>query len=337
MAVKRVVIHEIIKEQKSKDASLFLSDELLPNEPKTERLATLLNNAFSRDDVIYGIFKQDKNEFFFKFSEYLKKPTDETFKNFTQEVTEELQGIIKDEFLSKGGFLVFTEYEVNKVSFFGIYLIRDVEGMLFHKDESAHKFDVNLTKYMDTNKLAMGCRINIDKLSNQDSNHLSLIKSGQSDISGYFYGWIGVDKPESNKAFTDKLFNIVSDIPLPINPDSGNAYNLNEVRELAYNSIRSSAGKVVNLRQLSFQLYGNESTIPDFVTANGLEIDSEFKYDSRSLTKFKRIEANRDGIRLAFSRGDINSKVKFSDDDPELITIRSKKLADAVKEQIKVQ
>jgi len=337
MQLNRIVIHEIIKEQHSSEAATFLSEHLLAKDLKTERLATLLNNSFSKDDVIYGIFKQNANEFYYEFERYQENLFDICFLKFTKTVTEELESILKDKFLSKGGFLVFTDYVVNNVRFFGIYLIRDVEGMLFQKNESAHSFAVNLTKYLDTNKLAMGCRINIDKLQNEDSNHLSLIKSGQSDIAEYFYNWIGVDKPESNKDFTNKLFKIISDITPPNNPDSGTAYSLNEIRELAFNSIRSSAGKVVNLRQLSFQLYGDETTIPDFVIASEMEIDSEFKYDSKALSKFKRIEANRDGIRIAFSRGDINQKVKLSNDDPELIIIKSKKLAEALKEQINLQ
>ncbi|RYY00178.1 hypothetical protein EON78_01795 [bacterium] len=337
MQLNKLIIHEIIKEQQSNDATTFMSNQLLQKNNNTERLATLLNNAFSRDDVVYGIFVQDKNEFFFQFDNYRKQVDEAAFVTFTQTVTEELEGILKNNFLSKGGFLVFTEYIVNNVNFIGVYLIRDVEGMLFQKNENAHTFAVNTTKYMDTNKLAMGCRINIDKLENHDSNHLSLIKSGQADIAEYFYKWIGVDKPESNKDYTNKLFNIISDLDLPVNPDSGNAYSLNEVRELAFNSIRSSAGKIVNLRQLSFQLYGDENKITDFVNATGVEIDSEFKYDAKALNKFKRIEANRDGIRLAFSRGDVDQRIKLSADDPEIITIKSKKLADAIKEQISLQ
>ncbi|RZK25468.1 MAG: hypothetical protein EOO43_05460 [Flavobacterium sp.] len=337
MNVKKAIIHEIIKEQKSKISSSFLSNKLLPEEQKTDRLALLLNNSFSKDDVVYGIFKRLNNEFFYNLNLYLKDLSQEAFIAFTQNITGELEASIKDEFLSKGGFLVFTEYEVNRVNFFGIYLIRDVEGMLFHKNVGQHSFAVNVAKYMDTNKLAMGCRVNIDKLDNQDSNHLSLIKSGQTDIAAYFYDWIGVDKPETNKAYTEKLFKIISDIELPNKPDSGDSFSLTEIRELAFNSIKSSAGKVVNLRQLSFQLYGDESTIPNYVNSNDLEIDSEFKYDSRALNKFKRIEANRDGIRLAFSRGDVNSRIKLSDDDPEVITIRSQKLADAIKEQIEIK
>ena len=337
MELKKIVIHEIIKEQKSDDAQSFLSTVLLTKENKTERLAMLLNNAFSRDDVVYGIFKQEKNEFYFRFNEYRNDGSKEAFLEFTQRVTEELEGIMKGKFMARGGFLVFAEYSVKTVNFIGVYLIRDVEGMLLEKNESAHTFAVNLTKYMDTNKLAMGCRINVNKLEDQDSNHLSLIKSGQNDISEYFYHWIGVDKPESNKDYTNRLFSIVSELPIPAHPTVGMSYNINDIRELAFNNLKSSANKTVNLRQLSFQLYGDENTIPDYVRDNDIEIDSEFKYDSKALNRFKRIEANKDGIRLAFSRGDINGKVMLSDEDPSVVILTSKKLADDLRTKINQQ
>ena len=337
MELKKIVIHEVIKEQKSDDAKSFLSNVLLNNEHKTERLAFLLNNAFSKDDVVYGIFKQEKNEFYFRFNEYQQKLSGDAFLAFTQVVTEELEGIMKGKFMARGGFLVFAEYTVNTVNFVGVYLIRDVEGMLLEKNETEHTFAVNLTKYMDTNKLAMGCRININKLEDQDSNHLSLIKSGQNDISEYFYQWIGVDKPESNKDYTNRLFGIVSDLPLPEHPIDGMSYSINDIRELAFNNIKSSASRTVNLRQLSIQLYGDENTIPDYVREKEIEIDSEFRYDSKALNRFKRIEANKDGIRLAFSRGDINGKVTLSDEDPSVVILTSKKLADDLRAKINQQ
>lgn len=337
MNLSKIVIHEIIKEQKSIEAESFLSNEILPTDVKTIRLAITLNNAFSKDDVVYAIFRQNNNEFHFRFNEYQESLSAEDFLAFTRDMTEELESLLEDKFMSKGGFLVFSEYEVNNVNFFGIFLIRDEEGILFQKNEDDHTFAVNLTKYLNTNKLAMGCRININKLEDQDSNHLSLIKGGQADISEYFYDWIGVENKKSNKEYTDRLFSIVSNIEVPINPDTGAPYGLNEVREIAFNNIKASAGKVVNLRQLSISLYGDEDTILDYVNEHNIEIDTEFKYDSRALAKFKRIDANRDGIRLAFSRGDLNQKVSLSEDDPTVIILRSRHLADDIRNKLEIQ
>ena len=334
MDVDRIIIHELIKQQKVQEASVFLSSEYLEKNTKSDRLGFTLNNSFSKDDITHGIFKQDGNEFFYYFNEYRSNPNPESFQEFTATVTEELRGIIADEYWAKGGFLVFAEYKVNTMRFLSIYLIRDVEGVLFQKNESEHTFAINTTQYLDTNKLAMGCRINIDKFENQDSNHLSLIKKGQADISEYFFKWIGVDKPESNKEFTDRLFNIISDLPPSTNPDTNLPYDLNVMRELAYNSIKSSAEKVINLRQLGVQLYGNGEVLLDYAQQNNIAIDSEFRYDIRALGRFKKIEINRDGIRLTFSRGDAKTKIRLSEENPNQIIIESPQFAAALRAQI---
>jgi len=334
MEVNKIIIHELIKQQKIQEATVFLSSEYLAQSAKSDRLGLTLNNSFSKDDITHGIFKEEGNEFFHYFNEYRNSMQPESFLDFTRTVTEELRGIIADEYWAKGGFLVYAEYQINNTRFVSIYLIRDVEGVLFQKNESDHTFAINTTQYLDTNKLAMGCRINIDKLDNHDSNHLSLIKKGQSDISEYFFKWIGVDKPESNKEFTDKLFTIISGLPPATNPDTNLPYDLNIMRELAFNSIRSSASKVINLRQLGIQLYGDDEILIDFAQQNDITIDSEFRYDAKALGRFKKIEVNRDGIRLTFSRGDARTKVRFSEEDPSQVIIESSQFAAALRNQI---
>lgn len=334
MEFDKIVIHELIKLQKVLSAEVFLTNEYLERNAKSDRLGMKLNESFSKDDITHGIFKMDDNEFYYYFNQYRNNNNLGTFLEFTRTVTEELSGIIGGEYWAKGGFLVFVEYSVNSTRFVGVYLIRDVEGVLFQKNEEDNTFAINTVPYIDTNKLAMGCRINIDKVDNHDGNHLSLIKNGQKDISEYFFKWIGVDKPESNKEFTDKLFNMISDLGPAINPETGNPYDINSMREFAFNSIKSSASKTVNLRQLGYSLYGDEEILINFAHSNNIAIDTEFRYDSKSLNKFKKIDVNRDGIRLTFSRGDIKTKIRLSEENEGQIIIESPRLADALRDQI---
>ena len=105
---------------------------------------------------------------------------------------------------------------------------------------------INQVRYLDTNKLAMGARINLEKLTNGDNNHITLTKSGLADISEYFIDWVGLTRPESNADFTNKLFQIISSINRPLNPDTGQQYDLNEFREVAYNLIKASPNRVIN-------------------------------------------------------------------------------------------
>lgn len=334
MNLTRAIIHEIIKQPQVNGANSFLSQILLPVNPNTTRLAQSLNNAFSKDDISYGNFETNNNLFYDDFTLHQNDLTDASFITFTQDVTTRLSATLAVTFFAKGGFFVFCEYDLNGIRFVGVYLVRDVEGVLFNKDNVNHTFQINQVRYLDTNKLAMGARINIEKLTNNDHNHIALTKSNQTDISEYFIEWIGITRPESNADFTNKLFQIISSIDRPINPDTGQQYDLNEFREVAFNLIKASPNKVVNLRDLSTSIFGDENRLVAFAEGRGHELDHEFRYDGRALNRFKRITANRDGIRLSFAIGDLDRKVTLSTTDADLVTIRSRSLAESIRQQI---
>ena len=337
MNLTRAIIHEILKQPKVIGANSFLSESLLQVNQNTIRLAQNLNNTFSKDDNSYGNFRVSDNLFYDDFLLHQSSLNDESFLDFTRNAISQLTDSIRNILFAKGGFFVFCEYDFNTIRFIGVYLVRDVEGVLFNKDDVNRTFQINQVRYLDTNKLAMGARINIEKLTNNDHNHVTLIRNGLADISEYFVDWIGISQPESNVDFTNKLFQIVSSIERPINPETGQQYDLNEFREVTYNLIKSSPNRVVNLRDLSNSFFGDDNRLIDYAESNGYELDHEFRYDGRALNKFKRINANRDGIRLSFARGDLNQKVSLSEQDDELVTIRSKSLADSIRQQINLQ
>jgi nucleoid-associated protein len=90
---------------------------------------------------------------------------------------------------------------------------------------------------------------------------------------------------------------------------------------------------MVNVSELSYYFYHDNDTIPFYAQENNFPIDSEFKADGRKLRKFWRLEVNGDGIQLKFSRGDLNTKVRFSEENPDMILIESKKFATKFKKE----
>ena len=333
MNLTGAIIHEIEKQPQVNGAVSFLSEVLLSINADTSRLAQSLNSAFSREKSSYGNFETSANLFYNNMMVHQIAQTDKSFIEFTKEVTRNLTTILSTIFFAKGGFFVFCKYSIVNSNFISVYLVRDVEGVLFNKDNVNHTFQISPVKYLDTNKLAMGARVNMDKLTNNDNNHITLTNSNQSDISDYFIDWIGMTRPESNADFTNNLFQIISSINKPININTGQIYDINDFREATYDLIKATPNKVVNLRDLSTSFFGNENTLIDYAEANGYELDHEFRYDGRALNKFRRINANRDGIRLSFSRGDLDSKIILSDEDDELVSIRSRSLVNAIREQ----
>jgi len=143
MNLSRAIIHEIIKQPQVNGSTSFLSQILLPVNANTIRLAQSLNNSFSRDDSSYGDFETNNNNFYDEFTLHQNTLTDQSFISYTQNATTDLSNTLAVTFLAKGGFFVFCEYELNGIRFIGVYLVRDVEGVLFNKDNVNHTFQIN--------------------------------------------------------------------------------------------------------------------------------------------------------------------------------------------------
>ena len=111
-------------------------------------------------------------------------------------------------------------------------------------------------------------------------------------------------------------------------------YTIDEIRSMVYENAISNTNRNINLRNLSEQIYGDQSTIINYVEQNNISIDGEFRFNSAALKKFIQISVVKDGISLKFSRGDDGTKVKISEENPDVVIIESVKFAIALKEQL---
>jgi nucleoid-associated protein len=334
LTVQKVVIHELQKEARSNEASTYLSQNLLDITDDIAELVTKLEEAYSKDVITYAVFSGETGRFFpSEFARYqgsVKAEAD--FMQFTTRTLNQLRDQIRNVNLAKGGFFVFVEYENHGVNFLSIYLIRDSDGVLFKKDPQTHSFEVDRIKYMNTEKLAMGCRININKYVATDGSYLSLIKNRQLDISEYFNNWIAIHQAESSTEFTNTLYTIVSNIELPRMDDA--ALTIDNFRLAVVDYINTQPSKVVNLKQLGLHFYNDEQKFIEYANANDLTIDHEFKTNAKALKKFVRIEINSDGINLKFKRGEFRRKVKISQDNPNQVIIESERFASSLRSEM---
>lgn len=70
----------------------------------------------------------------------------------------------------------------------------------------------------------------------------------------------------------------------------------------------------------------------NYAQEHEISIDNEFKFNKTRLKRFVRVNINKDGINLKFSRGDWNDKIKLSDEDPNIVIIESASFAKAIRE-----
>lgn len=335
MEVKKIVIHELIKEQNKKEAHAFLSNSVLQISTETIDLVEKLDKSFKKDYITYALFNYEEGTNFPNlFQAYNQsEKTNDLFISFTKSALLKLKDVIQGVIFAKGGYLVFTEYEINNATYIGVYLIRDEKGILFNKNAANKSFTINPVKYLNTNKLAMGCRINIDRYVNNDGKYIAMIKNNLTDFSDYFNYWISIFQPESSTEYTDALYQIISNINAPINPDTDEQYTVDEYRKKVHDYIKTRPNKIVNIPELSSYFYQDDTYISKYADENNIILDSEFKVDGRSLKKFWRLDINADGIQLKFSKGDFRTKVKISEENPNLIFIESSRFANKLRSE----
>jgi len=336
MEVQKVIIHEIIKNQGVTTAQEFLTNSVLELNEETANLVETLDKSFKRDFINYSIFNEEgQDDFPHYFEQYQNNHSDDDalFVYFTRSAILNLKQIIRNVIFAKGGYFVFAKYAVNETPYIGIFLIRDETGILFNKNSETHSFSLGSVSYPNTNKLAMGCRINLGKYANRDGRYVAMIKNNLADISDYFRNWINIIQPESSTEYTNALFQIVSTIPPPNNPATNEPYSLDEFRKKVYDYTNSRPNKTVNMAEMGRHFYNDESAFTQFAENNNHVIDTEFKVDRRSLKQFCKFDIRADGIRLLFARGDYDTKVRLSEDDNNKVIIESSAFANKLRRE----
>jgi len=335
MNIHKVIIHELIKEQRITEAHEFLTDAVLSVNPDTYDLVDKLNKSFIRDSITYALFQIEEGDNFPNyFSRYIQtEKTDSDFVTFSRTAILNLKQIIRNVIFAKGGYFVFADYTENDNHYLSVFIIRDEKGILFNKNVAGRKFEINSVSYLNTNKLAMGCRINLNKYSDNDGKYLALIKNNSADISDYFNNWISTMQPESSTEYTDALYQIISNANIPVNPTTGNPYSIDEFRKNVHDYVKNRPNKVVNIQEMSTYFYQDSDYLTQYAVENNVIIDSEFKVDGRSLKKFWRLDINSDGIQLRFSRGDFSTKIRISEDNNDLVLIESSRFANKLRRE----
>ncbi|WP_445453528.1 nucleoid-associated protein [Flavobacterium sp. 25HG05S-40] len=334
MILNKIIIHELKKESESNQVDLIFSEELIPNNLESTALITALSDSYKSDRILYAVFDNSEGKYFpEKFYEYRETDRNNSdFITFTRLVMGNLVGLIQPITFATGGYFVFAEYVDNGYNFVSVYLIRDVEGKILRK--TANSFSIQTVEYVDTKNLAMACRINENRIDLEEINYLSFTQLRQQEVSEYFKNWISIQQLESSSDYTKSLYEIITQIEPPINTDTNTPYEIETFRNLVYNYTSSSPTDTVNIRDLSMHFYQNEDIISDFANNNNISIDTEFRFNKRQLKKFIKLEVNRDGINLKFSRGVLNEKIRLSADNPNVVIIESQSFATALRNEI---
>jgi len=335
MDVSKVVVHQLNKNEGEQRASVDISEELLDIDDLSTNLVRKLDASYRRTEITYAVFDDTNSNIFpDEFRRYIQRSDENSFLAFSKNAILNLKDKVESISPAKGGFLVFSQYEIDYREYIGIYLIRDTVGMLFRKNRGRSAFVINPTEHLDLDKLAMACRIDLDLYRAANGKYLSFMKRKMNDISEYFINWISVSDRESNKLLTKNLLSLVNLVDrLPVD-ENNQEISRDDFKIEVYRYVSTLTTKIVNLNDLSNHFYSDEMYLMDFAERNNISINTEFKPDASELKKFIQIDLESDGIHVQFSRKELNNKIRFDRQNRNIVIIESEQFADALRREI---
>lgn len=326
----KLLIHELEKASDMADAQVFLSESaLLIGEQESELIEKLDHTFVQKADTIYGYFSPPEDALFPGYFRILAEEQfgEEAFVNFSRDTMNALQLALQGVIGAKGGYLVYADYQVVETRLISIFLVRDKEGLVFRKDENGQNFQLDTVTYLNTDKLAMACRIHVDKYLQGQERCLEVIKhaKSQKEISEYFLNWIGLDRPETSRNLTETFLQVVEELPLPVEEDSGEPMAEHKFREEVVNFALRSPRKTIKIDEFDQHFYGEEQKTRQYLQEHQVELDPEFRFDKRMVKQLYYFRAAAEGISLGFTRDHLQNGQVIIEDDK--IEIRCEELA----------
>ena len=307
MELNHIIIHELKKQQNNNNADLELSLQPLSVDSKSINLVKQLNERYRKWNNTYAIFGSEAgNEFPNDFKTYHDSGTGKEFLNFSTRTSGYLKSRIEGVTLAKGGYIVFADYKVDSRNYFGIFIIRNTDGVLFKWVKDS--FEIDSQVHIDFEKMAMACRINKEMYISKSERYVSFINKNDS-LSDYFIKWICVEDKIDSSTDTKFLKSILTEINLK---NFGDLKDLtqDEFLEKAYAVIKTFPDRNIDIKALSNQLFQDEDVILDHAEANGIEINSIFKANKNVLRSFIKVNVKAQGISLTFSPTQYKNEIK---------------------------
>ena len=321
MQINSLIIHEIIKEAGSTTgATVYLSEETLDvTDDNIQNIVISLESAFNKKTLRRAKFSEDG------FKSKIDDFTDYDLVEVSKELTTTLKDNIQNISASKGGYLVFAEYE-NNHSFLAVFLVRNTDGTKLV--QSGNSYNLNSTQYLDVEHFAMGAKINLSLLNSTSTDRYISLAKGNTDIAGYFENWIGLDDSYEEDRDAEALYEMSNHITLP------NGVVRDELKKMIHDFARTRPSKIINLRELSQFLYEDENIMSDYCTSNNVDMDGEFKLTGKNLSKFYKVSVRADNIELSAPRSSFNPNL--IDIDGDKVIINSSALVQQIRDNMRI-
>jgi nucleoid-associated protein YejK len=334
--ITRYVIHEVHKAAKSSEVAIEYSEKIAIVDDFSKKLIEETHKSFGTSATLKNtVFEEGHStKFHTSLLKYLNDQTDEEFYSFSTTSLEDLKTRVEKELFATGGYYLFADYMFDDKRYISTILLRKKDGVNLKKIDNVLRPVAG--DNLNIEKIAMGFRLNHGLfISNeQEKRYIALVTTQKDVLSGYFKDWVqagGIIAFEKN---TSSLVTIIKSIDIPLDDDGKPKFaSRQDMSKAFYTAIEKAGGKVINLHSLSEQFYGNDKRdhIQKYASANQITIDSEFKKALPVLKKLVTVHATVKGIELFIDYDKLNAN--DVDVKEKLIVIRSKELADQIRQQ----
>ncbi len=333
LTVHNAVVHELKKQPEMAEADLLLSEESLPITEQAIELIGRLDQLFERKtDLLQGyLLEPDEGLFPAYYHNWLEEgrarnPFLSFSKNAMAVLKDSLQGVTG----AKGGYLLFADYSIDDQRMLGIYMVRNTEGMVFVPDEDHDRLRLQTTAYLDIQNMAMAARV----LAGTGRN-VQMIRHArtQSSISQYFTDWVGIDRPETSGELTQSFLEMVEELPVPKDRETGFAMNEGDFEKALVKYAAKAPQHTIRVQDFDEHFYGNEKPLQDMLAGNGSSLDEGFRVDNKALRNRFYLRAGVGGISITCTKDHFRNGQVHVDEATGKITINSEELATLLLDQ----
>jgi len=336
MQVNRLVIHQLEKATGTRGVGLYhFSNSLMPVHEGVNRMYELIHDSFEKDKTRYGKYKLHivNNAVMLNSNYYIADMTDDVFLTYTRASFTELLDKIRTESFATGGYYLFADYSTGGSRFMSIIIARKKDGFNIEWNSRGGEFEFLDTKNVNTDKLAMGYRLNVELYrarNTEDRNYVALLTNQGESISGYFLEWVNATDGINGRVQTGVLVSAIKNLTPP--PSAIDEADFQSTAYDIINEYRKNNRGLINIDAISQLLYGDSSIIRTYIE-NELrqEIDPEIHGDTTALRRLIQIKANVKGINLTIDSSKFSSQEAEIDGD--VLIIRNRELVNQIRVQ----
>ena len=313
MNLTHCIVHELIKEAGQTSAKVHYSAQLLPLSEELTGLVEKLNRSFGGSRLRNARFDDSPGKLFpQKFGDYIRGDArDADFLEYSREVLGHLETVIQGKSGAKGGYLLLADFDDAEGQRHAVFLIRNTVGRIFRR--TGDGFDIEPVVHLDTEQLAMACRVDVGRYRRGHNAYLELTHRSENEVSAYFADWIGAEETASAREMTNSLHDLLAMVEAPVDAESGEVQSQAATFERAYEHVRANPSKVVDIEELSQELYGSPAVLAKAAMEQGVALEPEFRYDASALKEMVMMRVQAEGIDVRFPRSALEDGIIYTE------------------------